>query len=363
MRYAVKTLHLRGDVDYRFFDPAGQPLSGASDSCRKDGRGRLQALGSMMVFVWQVLIILAIVLASAIFGRRGLVASVAVAGVWTFVMIFTSWLMILQFLTIALAGIIGAAVCDKNKATTNEFHAKNRTALFETAQLFLGLAVFGGGFLLHELKPEYFRNFDSGAFGMAMGYGLALLGAAILGGGIIWLINGLGWRKWSVDTFRIGGGIAAVALGFAVLYGDRIFQERATKGWGQEESSTNAPAQAMPPTQTPAQRLQESLSVYVRETARKVPFTLRGEQQFIITSASQSGLSVIHQVRLGKSRASDINEADFLKKAGQALARQNCKRADMRAVFSQGAVFRYEIRSADGVAVGAVDVSKSSCGA
>jgi hypothetical protein len=131
-----------------------------------------------------------------------------------------------------------------------------------------------------------------------------------------------------------------------------------------QESSTNTGVADSKPrsTQTPAQQLQEALSAYVRETARKGPYTLPGEQQFIIVSASQSGLYVIHQVRIGKTRASDIR-GDFLKKAGQAFARQNCKRADFRAAFSQGAVFRYEIVSADSVAIGAVDVSKSSCGA
>jgi hypothetical protein len=117
----------------------------------------------MAVLIWQVAIFTIILLACKLFGRRGLAWSTGLSAIWTVVMIFTSWLMILQFVTIAFAGIVGAVVCDNGNGKDGEEHARNWRALVETGQLFFFLSVFGGAFLLYKINPEHFRNFDLGA--------------------------------------------------------------------------------------------------------------------------------------------------------------------------------------------------------
>src|SRR5688572_22569703 len=79
--------------------------------------------GVMDVALWQLGIFSAIVLASLMFGWRGLAWSVVIAAIWTVVKIFTSWLMVLQFGTIALAAILGAVVSDARDKTSAEIRA------------------------------------------------------------------------------------------------------------------------------------------------------------------------------------------------------------------------------------------------
>ena len=124
---------------------------------------------------------------------------------------------------------------------------------------------------------------------------------------------------------------------------------------------TEQPQPVNAPTSVEASPLQVSMSAYVRDAAGLVPYVLNGEQQ--VTAVSQSGKQMVHQVRMSKSRASDLVGTDLLREARHALAAQNCKQADIRWAFGQGAVFRYEFKSADGVAIGVVDISKRSCAA
>jgi len=65
----------------------------------------------MAVLGYQIGILSLIVISSILFGEAGLWLAVAASAIWTIVMVFTSWLMILQFVTIFLGLGIGAAIC------------------------------------------------------------------------------------------------------------------------------------------------------------------------------------------------------------------------------------------------------------
>lgn len=75
----------------------------------------------MEVFMWQVGILLGICLASLLFGKNGLIFAVGTAVLWTVVMIFTSWLMILQFATIFIGFAFGGAIVESPN------HSNHRT--------------------------------------------------------------------------------------------------------------------------------------------------------------------------------------------------------------------------------------------
>ena len=72
----------------------------------------------MEVLIWQIGIAAAIVFAGAIFGQAGLVVATAVAVLWTLSVIQTNALVILQFITIALAWGWGKAVVDASLQRT-----------------------------------------------------------------------------------------------------------------------------------------------------------------------------------------------------------------------------------------------------
>lgn len=64
----------------------------------------------MEVFVWQLAILMGIGLASVLFGKTGWVLSSLAAAIWTLVTIFTSWLFILQLITVFVGCVIGAVI-------------------------------------------------------------------------------------------------------------------------------------------------------------------------------------------------------------------------------------------------------------
>ena len=66
----------------------------------------------MVIFAWQLLIIFFISICSFFFGVKGCVFSSVVALIWTIIMIFTSWLMILQFVTVGIGFLIGLALLE-----------------------------------------------------------------------------------------------------------------------------------------------------------------------------------------------------------------------------------------------------------
>lgn len=62
----------------------------------------------MDILIWQLVIGGGVVLVSLLFGRNALALAVVAAVIWTVVMIFTNWLMLLQFATIGLAAALAA---------------------------------------------------------------------------------------------------------------------------------------------------------------------------------------------------------------------------------------------------------------
>ena len=64
----------------------------------------------MGVFEYQVSIVATIVIASLLIGRAGLLLVAAGWAIWTLVMIFTSWLIFFQFITIFVSFGIGAKI-------------------------------------------------------------------------------------------------------------------------------------------------------------------------------------------------------------------------------------------------------------
>lgn len=67
---------------------------------------------------YQLAIVATIVMASLLFGGRAMFLVAAGWGVWTLVMIFTSWLMILQFVTIFVSLGVGVSICGSPKHTS-----------------------------------------------------------------------------------------------------------------------------------------------------------------------------------------------------------------------------------------------------
>lgn len=66
----------------------------------------------MEVFAWQIGIILGIGLASVLFGKGGWILASVGAVIWTVVMIFTSWLMILQFVSVFAGFVWGSVIVE-----------------------------------------------------------------------------------------------------------------------------------------------------------------------------------------------------------------------------------------------------------
>jgi hypothetical protein len=77
----------------------------------------------MEVFAWQIGIILGIGLASVLFGKGGWILASAAAAIWTFVMIFTSWLMILQFVTVFAGFVWGLSIVESPNQEANKSSA------------------------------------------------------------------------------------------------------------------------------------------------------------------------------------------------------------------------------------------------
>ncbi len=77
----------------------------------------------MEVFAWQIGIILGIGLASVLFGKNGWVLASAAAAIWTLVMIFTSWLMILQFVTVFAGFVWGSVIVESPNYKDNSSNA------------------------------------------------------------------------------------------------------------------------------------------------------------------------------------------------------------------------------------------------
>lgn len=77
----------------------------------------------MEVIAWQIGIILGIGLASVLFGKSGWILASAAAAIWTFVMIFESWLMILQFVTVFAGWAWGASIVDSPNYKVNNSKA------------------------------------------------------------------------------------------------------------------------------------------------------------------------------------------------------------------------------------------------
>jgi len=120
-------------------------------------------------------------------------------------------------------------------------------------------------------------------------------------------------------------------------------------------SGTTAPAnQSLPPD------LQSTVGRYVLDVNHMAPYMLDGGKQLM--GVSQSGGLLIHNVKLIKSRASDLAGTDFLRDTEQVLIKLTCANAARRWAVDQGVVFRYKMTSVDGLAAGAVEISKKSCG-
>lgn len=66
----------------------------------------------MEVFLYQFGILFCIVLSSVIFGKNGLIYSAIAATVWTGVMVLTSWLFILQSVTVFVGLVIGGVIVE-----------------------------------------------------------------------------------------------------------------------------------------------------------------------------------------------------------------------------------------------------------
>ncbi len=227
----------------------------------------------MEVAFWQIAIILGIVFGGAMFGYRGLAWSTGIAVVWTVVMIFTSWLMIFQFLTIAVAGIVGIGICEGQKKDGGTKQSANWMALVGTGQLFLALAILGGAILLYRMNPEHFRNPGFGSLGFAAAYGFALLGAAIVGGAVVWTIGGLGWRNWSALSFRVGGSVTAILLAVIVLLGNNVSLERLASKLRESGLQPNqAPVESSPVGSGPReQAVAPALSVQTQQLLDSLP--------------------------------------------------------------------------------------------
>lgn len=75
----------------------------------------------MDVLIWQVGILLGICLASLLFGKAGWIFASGAAALWTVAMVFTSWLTVLQLVTVSIGFRLGATI------VKSPSHSDNRT--------------------------------------------------------------------------------------------------------------------------------------------------------------------------------------------------------------------------------------------
>jgi hypothetical protein len=68
-----------------------------------------------VVSLYQIGILALIVIASTLFGEKGMWLAAAASAIWTLVTVFTSWLMILQFVTIFVGLAIIASICGSSE--------------------------------------------------------------------------------------------------------------------------------------------------------------------------------------------------------------------------------------------------------
>lgn len=178
---------------------------------------------AMEVAVWQTGIILTIVLASYLFGLMGWMGSIVILAVWTIVMVFTSWLMILQFITIAVGAFAGMVLIGRKKSEKEQAALQ---AAMESVVIFGALAIGGSFYLLSILNPEQRFAFDLGTLGIRVAYTAALLGAAVFGGGVIWVVSGSAFGSWRRETFQYGGALSGLVLAFVFVAGNDQLKQR-----------------------------------------------------------------------------------------------------------------------------------------
>ena len=177
----------------------------------------------MEVALWQLGILQAILLASYLFGKAGWIGSIGIAAVWTIVMIFTSWLMILQFITIAAGGLLGLLLAGRVKSAEERVRLE---ALKESAAVFALFAIGGAIYLLFKINPERRFAFDLGTVGVGAAYAAALFGAAAIGGTFIWIVSGAVFRNWKRETLQYGGSIVGVVVAIALTVGNETLRQR-----------------------------------------------------------------------------------------------------------------------------------------
>ena len=124
-----------------YYQPPTQPLSNGSAGKWLLGISILIGVIWVIpgeVIVWQLLILSGISIASVLFGRTGLKLSFLGAAIWTLVMCFVSWLMILQLVTV-ISGLFFGNFVLKSVDTK-----KIRSAVWSFfVQSFVGLFIIG----------------------------------------------------------------------------------------------------------------------------------------------------------------------------------------------------------------------------
>lgn len=335
----------------------------------------------MEVLIWQIGIIISIVLASAILGRRGLVWSVVIASVWTAVMIFTSWLMILQFFTIALAGIIGAVICDKKNTKENEIYVNNSSVLTEARNTeknydnlhFLHVAALcavGGWILALDQATRYGTGhnklsffellFNAGFIGMAAAPALFLCGAAILG----WIVGKLikpirTYASWAALIF-------AVALFFALQTGGDIGDRRALMPSELvTEPSKAAPLPAPPKNAAPRPAQQASvptrLYALAAELKGEVPKQFSTQTMLVNAWVEGNSLHVLLHAKNYTAADLDAQIPSFNQDFNREIARYYCSSQPYRSLLNQGATVVVSLSGKDMNSIGSYPISMHSC--
>lgn len=156
-----------------------------------------------------------------------------------------------------------------------------------------------------------------------------------------------GWG-WTVVGLIVG------IYGAYSLWSPSRGEHAAEKPLSMAAGTTAAAIQSLPSD------LQGAVGRYVLDVNHMAPYMLDGGKQLM--GVSQSGGLLIHNVKLIKSRASDLAGTDFLRDTEQVLIKLTCANAARRWAVDQGVVFRYKMTSVDGLAAGAVEISKKSCG-